>query len=89
MAKRRKSKGFIQYERDIDAIRDRIKHGEIDDVKVVLDEMVIAFRRSAADMSKKEVRAFLAKALGAHTAAAKALAAEGHTVPGNDPKRPN
>jgi hypothetical protein len=89
MAKRRNSEGFLQYERDADAIGERIKRGEITTEQAILDELLTAIERNVPDMSKKELFAIQARILGIHTAMAGELAARGRPVPGNDPSRPN
>jgi len=89
MKTKKKSKGLLQYESDLEAIRERIKRGEITDEKNVMSETIKAFERASLDMTKKELRVFLAIMLSGHAAASSVLAAEGYPVPGNDPKQPN
>lgn len=89
MTKRRRSQGFLQYERDADAIGERIKRGEVTTEQAMLDELLTALERNCPNMTKKELLAFQARILGIHTAMAGELAARGRPVPGNDPSRPN
>jgi hypothetical protein len=89
MTRRRKSKGFQQYERDADAIGERIKRVEIAGHEVILDELLTAIEKNIPDMSKKERIAFQARMLGVHSGVARELAARGRPLPGNDPNRPN
>jgi hypothetical protein len=88
MSTYRKSKGFLQYERDVDAIGDRVKRGEIAE-KSIIGELVRAMDANAPNMNERELVAIRAWMLGSHTALAESLAADGQPVPGNDPGRPN
>jgi len=81
-------RGWIHYQREANEIGERFKRGEISD-DALLDALLTAVARAAPDTSPKERLAFQARILSSHTALARALAAGGHPVPGNDPKRPN
>jgi hypothetical protein len=88
MKKRRKSKGWLQYEREVAEIPARIIRGEIteDDID---EEVFAAFERGIPTMSKTELRLVIPRMLTIHTLAANFLAAGGRPVPGNDPKKLN
>jgi hypothetical protein len=89
MVKRRKSKGFIQYEKEAAEIGERIKRGEIPTEEDVLDELMTALQRNMLNMNKKELRAIQVRMLAIHCVGARELAAGGRPLPGNDPSRPN
>lgn len=89
MARKTRSSGLLQYERDADAIGERIKRGEIATEETMWCELLAALERAAPNMTERERLIIQARALSAHGAVAKALAAKGHPVPGNDPNRPN
>lgn len=84
----RKSKRFIQYERDADAIGERVRRGEIPE-KRIMEELLTAMETNAPNMNQRELAAIRARMLGSHAALAESLAARGRPVPGNDPSRPN
>jgi len=90
MAGKRKSKGYLLWERNVAEIYERAKRGEIpDDSVAVMNEFQSALEKALPYMSKREVKLFLVKALSVHAAGAKILDDAGQPYPGNDPKLPN
>jgi hypothetical protein len=85
----RKSQGLLECEREVEELEQRIERGEIDDPLAPGRELSRILRDTTPKMTASERDSVQRLQLRANQLGAEILAHHGHTIPGNDPAKPN